>query len=102
MHNIQVTHMKHRCQFIYTMCCVSLFGWYNHSLFDPINNLFLTPHYQNGLLFLFYLGWDTYHMIRTPVLFRTDLMIHHPCGKQHFREIATPDWVSQFTNLAYG
>jgi hypothetical protein len=26
---------------------------------------------------------------------------HLPCGKQHFREIATPDWVSQFTNLAH-
>jgi hypothetical protein len=25
----------------------------------------------------------------------------HPCGKQHFREIATPDWVSQFTNLVH-
>ncbi len=24
-----------------------------------------------------------------------------PCGKQHFREIATPDWVGQFTNLTY-
>ena len=24
-----------------------------------------------------------------------------PCGKQHFREIATPDWVGRFTNLAY-
>ncbi len=25
----------------------------------------------------------------------------HPCGKQHFREIATPDGVGQFTNLTY-
>jgi len=24
-----------------------------------------------------------------------------PRGKQHFREIATPDWVGQFTNLAH-
>jgi hypothetical protein len=24
-----------------------------------------------------------------------------PCGKQHFREIATPDGVGQFTNLTY-
>jgi len=22
-----------------------------------------------------------------------------PCGKQHFREIATPDWVGHFTNM---
>jgi hypothetical protein len=26
---------------------------------------------------LFYLGWDTYHMITNPILYRTDLMIHH-------------------------
>ncbi len=25
----------------------------------------------------------------------------YPCGKQHLREIATPDWVGQFTNIAY-
>jgi len=25
----------------------------------------------------------------------------HPCGKQHFREIATPDWVGHFTNETY-
>ena len=24
-----------------------------------------------------------------------------PCGKQHFREIATPDWVGHFTNETY-
>ena len=24
-----------------------------------------------------------------------------PCGKQHFREIATPDWVGQFTYLTH-
>ena len=24
-----------------------------------------------------------------------------PCGKQHFREIATLDWVGHFTNLTY-
>ena len=51
--------------------------WCNDSLFDPINNSFFTPYYQNGLLFLFYSGWDTCHMIRKPALFRTDLMIHH-------------------------
>ena len=26
---------------------------------------------------LFYLGWDTYHMITNPILFRTELIIHH-------------------------
>ena len=25
----------------------------------------------------------------------------NPCGKQHFREIATPDWAGQITNLTY-
>ncbi len=75
--DVQVEHMRHRCLFICAMCSASLFGWYNYSLFDPIDNSFFTPYYQNDLLFLFYLGWDTYHMIRTPVLFRSDLMIHH-------------------------
>jgi hypothetical protein len=30
--------------------------------------------------------------------FRPPYLTKNPCGKQHFREIATPDWVSQFTN----
>jgi hypothetical protein len=75
--DIQPVHMKHRCYFISAMCGMSLYSWYNYSLFDPNNNSFFTPYYQNGLLFLFYLGWDTYHMINNPILFRTDLMIHH-------------------------
>jgi hypothetical protein len=75
--NVQIKHMKHRCYFISTMCGMSLYSWYNYSIFDPINNHFLTPYYQNCILMLIYLGWDTYHMIRTPILFRTDLMIHH-------------------------
>jgi len=75
--DIQIEHMKHRCYFISTMCGMSLYSWYNYSLFAPINNSVFTPYYQNCLLMLFYLGWDTYHMITTPVLFSTDLMIHH-------------------------
>lgn len=75
--DIQTEHMKRRCYFISVMCGMSLYNWYNYSLFDPIDNSFFTPYYQNCILMLFYLGWDTYHMIRTPILFRTDLMIHH-------------------------
>ena len=75
--DIQTEHMKQRCYFISAMCGMSLYSWYNYSLFDPINNSFFTPYYQNGLLFLFYLGWDTQRMFRTPILFRTDLIIHH-------------------------
>ena len=75
--DIQTEHMKHRCYFISAMCGMSLYSWYNYSLFDPINNSFFTPYYQNCLLMLFYLGWDTYHIINKPILFRTDLMIHH-------------------------
>ena len=74
--DIQIEHMKQRCYFISAMCGMSLYSWYNYSLFDPIDNSFLTPYYHNGLLFLFYLGQDTYHMITKPVLFRTELMIH--------------------------
>ena len=75
--DIQTVHMKHRCYFISAMCGMSLYCWCCFSLFDPINNSFFTPYYQNCLLMLFYLGWDTYHMITAPILFRTDLMIHH-------------------------
>jgi hypothetical protein len=70
-------HMKKRCYFISVMCSMSLYSWYNYSLFDPIDNSFFTPYYQNCLLMLFYLGWDTYHMISNPLLFRKDLLIHH-------------------------
>ena len=75
--DLQNKHMKHRCYFISAMCSMSLYSWYNYSLFDPINNRFFTPYYQNCLLMLCYLGWDIYHMITTPVLFRTELMMHH-------------------------
>ena len=75
--DIQTEHMKQRCYFISAMCGMSLYNWYNYSLFDPINNSFFTPYYQNCLLMLFYLAWDTKRMIETPILFRTDLMIHH-------------------------
>ena len=75
--DIQTEHMKHRCCFISAMCGISLYNWYNYSLFDPINNSCFTPYYQNCLLMLFYLGWDTYYMIINPILYRTDLMIHH-------------------------
>ena len=75
--DIQTEHMKQRCYFISAMCGMSLYSWYNYSLFDPINNSFFTPYYQNCLLVLIYLGWDTKRMIDTPILFRTDLMIHH-------------------------
>ena len=75
--DIQTEHMKNRCYFISVMCGMSLYSWYNYSLFDPINNSIFTPYYQNGLLFIFYLVWDTYHMIDKAILYRTDLIIHH-------------------------
>jgi len=70
-------HMKHRCYFIFAMCGMSLYSWYNYSLFAPVDNSFFRPYYLNCLLMLFYLGWDTYHMITNPIIYRTDLMIHH-------------------------
>jgi hypothetical protein len=75
--DIQLEHMQNRCYFISAMCGLSLYGWCNYSLFEPLDNSFFTPYYQNCLLMLFYLGWDTYQMFRRSVLFRTDLMIHH-------------------------
>ena len=77
---IQYNHMKTRCYFISAMCSMSLYSWYNYSLFDPVIINFFTPYYQNCLLMLFYLGWDTYKMTLSEhktILFRTDLIIHH-------------------------
>lgn len=56
---------------------MSLYTWCNYSLFEPLDNDFLMPYTQNAMLMLVYLAWDTYSMIATPVLYRTDLMIHH-------------------------
>ena len=80
--DIQSEHIKNRCYFIYAMCGMSLYGWCNYSLFDPVNlNInFFTSHYQNCLLMLSYLGWDTYHMTLSKnrkILYRKDLVIHH-------------------------
>jgi hypothetical protein len=77
--NIQTTkkHMKNRCYFISIMCGMSLYNWFNYSLFDPIDNSFFTPYYQNSLIMIYYLLWDTYKMITKPTLYRKDLMIHH-------------------------
>ena len=47
---IQIKHMKYRCCFISVMCGMSLYSWYNYSLFNPITNDFFTPYYQNCLL----------------------------------------------------
>jgi len=81
---IQNRHMKNRCYFIFVMCSLSLYNWYNYSLFDVIQNDFFTLYYQNCLIMLFYLTWDTYHMTiskNKKILFRTDLLIHHIiCG----------------------
>jgi hypothetical protein len=80
MLTIAEEHMRNRCFFMSALCCVSMYNWYNYSLFDPISNDIYTPYYQNSLFMLFYIGWDTYHMILGPnkdILFRTDLAIHH-------------------------
>jgi hypothetical protein len=77
MNIMETEHTKHRCYFMSVLCGLSLYGWYNYSLFDPVNTNFFTSYYQNCMLMLVYLGWDTYHMLTTPVLFRKDLIIHH-------------------------
>ena len=71
------SHMRNRCYFITAMTGMSLYTWCNYSLFEPLDNDFITPYTQNAMLMLVYLAWDTYSMIVTPILYRTDLMIHH-------------------------
>jgi hypothetical protein len=78
--DIQTSHMKQRCYFISAMCGLSLYGWYNYSLFDPITIDYCSPYYQTCLLCHFYLCWDTYQMIFSKnkmILFRKELFIHH-------------------------
>ena len=94
---IRAEHTKKRCYFIYAMCTMSLYSWCNYSIFDldPVNSNvhFFTPYYQNCLLMLFYLGWDTYHMTLSKhrkILYRKDLIVHH--------FIATFTYLS-FTNI---
>ena len=72
--------MRKRCYFISIMCSISLYTWYSYSLFTPVENSVFTPYYQNSLLMIFYLCWDTYHMTLSSnksILFRKDLLIHH-------------------------
>ena len=94
---IRAEHIKKRCYFIYAMCTMSLYSWCNYSIFDldHVNSKihFFTPYYQNCLLMLFYLGWDTYHMTLSKhrkILYRKDLIVHH--------FIATFTYLS-FTNI---
>jgi omega-6 fatty acid desaturase (delta-12 desaturase) len=78
--DIQNQHMKNRCYFLTVICGMSLYSWYNYSLFDPITIDYYSQYYQNCLLCNFYLCWDTYQMIfsqNKKVLFRKELLIHH-------------------------
>jgi hypothetical protein len=83
--DVQNKHMKNRCFFIFAMCGLSMYTWYNYSLFDPINNDnenndYFTAYYKNCLLMMFYLCWDMYYMTLSSnrrILFRTDLIVHH-------------------------
>ena len=78
--DIQNQHMKNRCYFLSVICGMSLYSWYNYSLFDPITIDYFSQYYQNCLLCAFYLCWDTYKMILSKnktLLFRKELLIHH-------------------------
>jgi hypothetical protein len=74
---MNIEHTKYRCNWISIMIGLSLYGWYNYSLFDPINNDFFTSYYLNCVSMVIYLGWDIYYILSIPVLFRMDLIIHH-------------------------
>lgn len=89
--------MKHRCYFISALCALSIYNWYNYGLstvtnnnndssedndrsINNNNNNYFNSYYSNCLLMIFYLCWDTFHMLLSSnrrILFRTDLIIHH-------------------------
>lgn len=77
MEDIRDIQMRNRCYCIALMTGTSAYTWYNYSLFEPLDNDFLMPYTLNAMCMLCYLTWDTYSMLASPVLFRTDLMIHH-------------------------
>ena len=77
---IKETNMKYRCICMSLMCALSLYNWFNYSLFDPFINEISYSYYQNCLLFIFYLLWDLHQMTLSSnklVLYRKDLIIHH-------------------------
>ena len=49
---IKEANMKYRCICMSIMCAISLYNWFNYSLFDPIINEISYPYYQNCLLFI--------------------------------------------------
>lgn len=77
-------HMTKRLYFLFTMCSLSAYTWATCSVFAPMEINFWSIPYQNCVLFLFYLAWDTWSMFNNPVLFRKDLMIHHIIGSVVF------------------
>jgi hypothetical protein len=77
---IKESNLKYRCICMSIMCAISLYNWFNYSLFGPIINEISYPYYQNCLLFIFYLLWDLHQITMSPykmVLYRKDLVIHH-------------------------
>lgn len=61
--NIQTEHMKRRCYFISAICGMSLYTWYNYSLFDPINNSFFNAVLSKLFIYviLFRLGYISHN-----------------------------------------
>jgi len=78
---IRDNHMFYRCNVMFLMCGLSLYGWYNNSIFDfPLVNNIYSPYYINSCIFIAYLLWDTYKMLLSKnraILYRNDLVIHH-------------------------
>lgn len=81
-------HMTKRLCFLFGMCSLSLYTWTSYSLFQPLEiNVWSVP-YQNCLLFMIYLAWDTWSMYYNKSLFRVDLQIHHIIGSLIFGSMA--------------
>jgi hypothetical protein len=80
---IRDQHMKNRCKILFIMCSISSYCWYKYEFLTNISPNFLDIFYQNYILFVLYLLWDTYMMCLSKNkknLFRLDLFIHHIVG----------------------
>jgi len=93
-------YRRHNLRRVSILWAIWLMAVYN-TLHSPLKKRYTgILLFANCYLFVSYLLWDVAMMLIHHALFRTDLLLH-PCGKQHFREIATPDWVGQFTYLTH-
>jgi len=75
--SINVTHMKYRMMWLYSIFGFGLYNCYTNSLYQPIVYNPYSLISINCYIFVTYLFWDTWKMMVDKRLFRKELLIHH-------------------------